>query len=369
MQKVACSLLFMAPPRCRGREHAAGVWRERRIIVDDEPPCCGEDMEMFRAEPLCGTRSQKGLSSSTQFWPRPQQLTHIGGCACTCDRLARSGNALDWHPSACELPSWNARTFCDALGQRILVFVGDSTMAQAAVATMNAVEWGTNSADRRSSSFNSSAGCAEQLKFGHSDTLVYGSLGRMSRGRPLNAVLAGFGVGTTQRRPIVVVSAGAHIIGDANFTLVLQRVNRTVSLARFGGVSFLWRTQNPTGCGAQALEALPPDPQSEESWERVLDAERSLANKGRHAENLKRDIEARRFFEGHPRVRILDLSPLYLRVDAHVASERTGGRPCHGSVRAGRKPLNDCMHWCAGPAGPLGKLVPRVLLNTLLQGG
>ena len=51
---------------------------------------------------------------------------------------------------------------------------------------------------------------------------------------------------------------------------------------------------------------------------------------------------------------LLDVSPLYMRVDAHIGSAGSGGSNAYSKTA-------DCLHSCF--PGPLTSLVPRLLLT------
>jgi len=45
-------------------------------------------------------------------------------------------------PYACKLVAWDAQRFCQLLGTRKVLAIGDSTMLQAASVLMNYIHWG-----------------------------------------------------------------------------------------------------------------------------------------------------------------------------------------------------------------------------------
>jgi hypothetical protein len=54
-------------------------------------------------------------------------LVHIAGNGCKCEGWV---DEYVWEPAGCVLAAWDAAAFCDALGARSLMFIGDSTMIQ-----------------------------------------------------------------------------------------------------------------------------------------------------------------------------------------------------------------------------------------------
>lgn len=81
---------------------------------------------------------------------------------CQCDArsnawlTANPAERYAWRPSGCEMMPWSASRFCELLGARRVLFVGDSTMRQNAVTLLN-----TLSADL----LPAVASCAAQLTY------------------------------------------------------------------------------------------------------------------------------------------------------------------------------------------------------------
>ena len=105
---------------------AEGTWVEA-ASPSPEPPCCSWDTAANPAwcealpisKVVLGEELHRGSASGAS----------AGGFACTC-KSARP--RLQWTPSGCQLPAWNATRFCALLGGKKLLFVGDSTMQQTA---------------------------------------------------------------------------------------------------------------------------------------------------------------------------------------------------------------------------------------------
>lgn len=126
--------------------------------------------------------------------------------------------------------------------------IGDSTMQQTASVLMNMVRHGGGT-------------CGGRVWLALSDTLVGASFGRRRDGR------AGFNRGlrwvdyVAKHSPdVVVLSAGAHVYGDANFTGVLRTVaEEAAALKRTRpGLRVLWKTQQP---GGESTGRVTPQPQ------------------------------------------------------------------------------------------------------------
>ena len=335
------------PPQCTGTQHTTGSWRPATTTTFDDPPCCGWDNNHFQRDPEhCGTRRWHYRSGGMEpiyepngSWP----IMQIGGSACTCKGFV---DRHEWRPTACRLPRWSAARFCAALGNRSLLFVGDSTMEQLASSMMGLLQWGSAGGD-------ACGGCACQLRVAPSDTLLGRNLGRYNRGYRLVDVVRRFSP------DVVVAGAGAHVYGDANFSRVLEGV-AALHARYFPNAQLIWRTSAPAGCGPAPLSA-PPD---EQFW--ALLATQTLMWNWR--EQAAQDEAARDFWSvrqsGRSPTRLLDLSPLHLRPDAHVGSPRSGAPwPDPAVSQREQKPARDCLHMCH--AGPLGRLAPVLLMSVL----
>ncbi|KAJ1467643.1 hypothetical protein T484DRAFT_1858111 [Baffinella frigidus] len=132
---------------------------------------CGEWDMPFEVVSPGQSSSQSGDLEREFFSGRSDFLAHVGGNGYSCTRAGWVDEYV-WEPARCELATWDASAFCEALGGRSLLFLGDSTMRQVSVAVMNAVHWGTWGG----------AGCQEQISFGLSDTLIGVALGVNNRG-------------------------------------------------------------------------------------------------------------------------------------------------------------------------------------------
>ena len=79
------------------------------------------------------------------------------------------------------------------------------------------------------------------------------------------------------------------------------------------------------------------------------------------------DAAARAFWADKPRASVLDLAPLYLRVEAHIGSPGTGKKTPQGpnGCRSGGVCVKDCLHMCTTSGGGPLRLVPRLLQRML----
>lgn len=324
------------------------------------PPCCSWDFP--DANPAwCDQRPSEPVMRGDALHRGSASGALSGGYACTCARKVRD---LHWGHTNCRLREhWNATRFCETLAGRRLLFVGDSTMQQTASVLMSAVAWhfhhnlGGGTAEERPSSV--SASCAPQIAFGRSDTLLGRVLGRPNGrpplGRPWHEWVE------AEQPAVVVMSAGAHVYGHNNFTAVLDEV--ASQLTRFPSVRlWLWKTQQPGGCGVAPLTKPP----SLAFWSGSIKTtharcpDPSACHHNAHGTLFNWpdlpifDDAAAAFWQSRPAqeplVRLLDLRGLHLRPDAHVGS----------AVNIS----HDCLHMCVGP-GPLDRLVPEAMIHAL----
>ena len=313
-----------------------GVWVDDNTT--DTVPCCGWDQEDWerqgrsgrRLPSICGTKpftTEDPLKRKAMmvYHGRLDQLVGIGGFACSCSGV----RSMRWAPHKGTLEAWNAESFCQVLGNRTVLFVGDSTMEQTASVIMNAVYWSLR--DR---------GCQSRLLLAHSDTLVGQNFGVRNDGRHWMHWVRLY------EPDIVVASAGAHIALEAGpraFKSVATTVLRDFLASRKNTSTkpfrLIWRTQTSMGCAAKAGTPIT-------NWSTYQWKDGRVYN---YAKQEERDSFAKRLFAEH-NVGIMDLEPLRYRPDAHVGV----GSQSHP---------NDCVHFCV--PGPLNALLPALFLHAL----
>ena len=118
---------------------------------------------------------------------------------------------------------FNPSMFCEQLGQRKLVFIGDSTMQQTATTVMNAIMWDGDGLSQK---------CAKQVVAVSSDTLTGKGYVIKGSGYPKGKQgTKGWFRGITfqkaidQERPdIAVITANAHISQLQDFKAMLAEV-------------------------------------------------------------------------------------------------------------------------------------------------
>ena len=329
--KAVCRL----NPRSAAR--GEGAWGDggaiphstRMKIQTTQQPCVGEDQNHGRWVALAGAESaapccEAGAASNP--WCNTGRLPQLSSRegTCSCSGLA----SYSWQPSSCRLPSWDARRWCGLLGNRTVLFIGDSTMEQTYTVLQSFIAWGYRDTD--------GVGCACQMLFELSDTLVKVYMGHMNRGLHWEDAVE------AHRPSIIVISAGAHIFSEDNYTSVLKQVSHA-HRTRYAHTQLIWKTQQPGGCG-RTPEPLTELPRRDDPIQAAY----------QYRSFRERDAHARRLFSQRVSATVLDLSPLYLRADAHP-----------GSPGAGSSTSNDCLHFCYGRDGGPLNLVPTLLLHLL----
>lgn len=156
---------------CQNSDYTIGRWGEIDVHTAQERsyPCCAgsnvitnhDDTAMCTLPneyPLWGHQMQTGSI--------PRSMGH--GCSCKVHAISTNeyaANVLrsqfyEWIPSSCKITSWDVALFCEVLGSRIILIVGDSTTQQSAVSLISMLS-------------NKKAPCLPQVRFELSDVLVY----------------------------------------------------------------------------------------------------------------------------------------------------------------------------------------------------
>lgn len=378
-------------PRCRAGVPTSGQWVDsgsKFTAVD--PPCCSWDpgpgginngagfqksparraaasVDRTRARSLsaplvCSMDTiygplYNGALHGQSFFGDDALLMPSGGLGCRCGAgRAADIQRFEWTPHACSIPAWDAGAFCRALGNRSILWIGDSTGGQLSAAVHNFVAWG-------------GGGCAHRFTHEPSDTLTGRNYGVMNRGRrwvEYVRELAAAGA----RPDIVILGAGPHIAseraagtqagnvsddagvaGTDAFRQVLEMTWKDFQDSGWGDgdrpLRLVWRTSLGAGClvsGDALVPLLKPPRDTDGHWAHV-DATQNAYNY-RLMETW--DELAVKFWSERGGAQILDLTPLWLRPDAMVGS-------------GGVKPWN-CVHVCM--PGPL-RLAARQLLALL----
>jgi len=271
-------------------------------------------------QPACSLEHRIAIADGNVFakaWGDDGSLMPSGGRGCWCSAARqRAIAAYAWRAAggaACEAPAWDAAAFCAALAGRSLLFLGDSTSQQLAAAVHNYIVW-------------RGGGCAAQVTAITADTLLQRDYGASNRGCMwldcLRELPAPPGV--------LVLSAGAHVHSDAGMTEILTTV-RDQFLAHRGdvlaGTQLVWATSLGGGCLVGSAPQTPRTvmPRDEPGYWEALAATQKVYN---YADMELWDTQASDFWAGVPGAAVLDLTPLWLRPDAMVDSDKLMPHNC-----------------------------------------
>lgn len=155
------------PPLCQNNQHVDGKW-----VVDDSErasssrnfPCCAADYRENKwhngsfalpHEKVCGGvifPDQPGYHAMYASWYNGSKTHYAHFPSKTCSRQhyenldAKDAGDLflprkrySWVPNDCALPKFDGKKFCELLGKRKMLFVGDSTMQQTAGTLMSLI--------------------------------------------------------------------------------------------------------------------------------------------------------------------------------------------------------------------------------------
>lgn len=307
---------------CSDNGHIIGRWKAipEHVHVEKSFHCCTWDNNDFLHDTTrCGDTSMypghlHGYRGSDEH------MTQGGDAGCTCDaQQSRYGaNAREryfWRPTHCKLHRWNATLFCELLGNRTVLLVGDSAMEQTAATLMSMIT-------------NQQGGCSSQIIMGRNDFLVYA----LKNSRTMEEFVQIF------NPDICVINAGAHMHDWGDMAFVFQHlppVMQRMHAMRNGAIKFVWKTNNPGHVHCEDYSAptegysKPPSDEDKYQW-------------GLHPmfDEMARNNSVTLGYK------VLDMSPLYLRPDAHIP----GGK--------------DCLHFCIpGPLDLFAQLMLQMLVN------
>jgi hypothetical protein len=310
---------------CQNGLHVVGKWVFNPNAKKSFPCCSYEKADYNWNKTLCGSStmadaSVSGLSMGTAF-------NQLGGNACTCDRtLGRLEinpfQKYSWTANYCSLVDFDAQYFCELLGPRRIIFIGDSTFLQTGATLMNLV---------RSQHGN----CLENILFAHANHL-------WQVDRQMNWIE----IIEYHDPQIVVFGFGAHDKSVEQFMddwtksmkMLDEFMLKRTALIHDRKLSWLpikmvFKTQNPGHLHCENYTApLSSPPFIDNSPDdRYLWGHFDLFDKLGKEFAYKRNMS------------VLDMFPLALRPDGHPT-------------------LRDCLHFCApGPLDIIGTLILTML--------
>lgn len=139
-----CILQVMAGI-CELREFARGKWSYDPTITKKSHVCCGWDTTDWKDVEIQQECGPYDIPNKDKFqYGRLDYNVQCGGHACVCDEIQKQRHVVSerekwrWRPeSGCKIMQWNATQFCELLGDKRILMIGDSTMMQSAATVMN----------------------------------------------------------------------------------------------------------------------------------------------------------------------------------------------------------------------------------------
>jgi hypothetical protein len=291
---------------CTGNRHIAGKWKFHPNATKTFY-CC--DYENLWNTSLCGPQG----NFDRNYVGHPTFLQQSGGHACLCDtdRLAISQREQwIWEPDYCRLLEWNATQFCELLGNRTVVLVGDSTMDQTAATLISMINFQHGT-------------CSPQIRNARNDELYFAT-----HGMNFYQIVARY------QPDICIFNAGPHMhdLGDI-YTVWYNLEQNWPSVVRSSPhTKFVWKTINPGHVNCSGYHAP------------TRTYEPGPANMDWYGYRLYPEFDGWSYhYSRKLNFTVMDMAMLYLRPDGH----------------------SDCMHFCL--PGPLD-VFSRIFLTMLYTG-
>ncbi len=308
---------------CRNNQHVIGTWEHRPEISKKSHYCCAwDDYDWMSDQTICG--NGRIYSKFHAYAGSDEYATQSGGRPCTCDAVLGRHNVSErekyhWKPTHCHLLAWNATQFCALLGNRTILFVGDSTMQQSASTVMSMIQ-------------NDKGGCAHQLLAAETYHLTFGVNGESSWVQHYEA----------HRPDMTIMTVGAHLHDMGDMHAIWNQLEGQLKevRAKYGQhIKMYWKTQNAGHANCQAyhkpVPSFGPFYSEPDYYHWNIYPEFDAVSRNRSREN---------------NMTLIDVSPLYLRPDAH---------PSNHSAKV------DCLHFCR--PGPLD-FTSNIMLTMLHTG-
>lgn len=307
-----------------------GRWVYDNITITKKAfTCCGWDTKDWRDPEIKEQCGPTDARSTTEFTGRTDYHVQTGGHACTCDEIQHQRHTVSerekyrWVPDGCELLKWNATYFCELLGDRKMVFLGDSTMGQTATTVMNMLI------------ANEPKGmCGEQLLFFHMNL-------------PEERRYAFDPIYTKMAPEFVIVNFGAHFHNDGIFErdmhIFLNYTEQLKAMIAPKTSHWIWKTINSPHfqCFQYTAPTLefPIEPNFTDYYQWELFP--------------KYDKLSKVLFPAHG-MQIMDMSMLRTRPDGHP------GKMSYQWSKIG----GDCLHFCQpGPLNIISNMLTHMLLH------
>lgn len=326
-------------PLCSARERISGYWRDSGDeFININPPCCGFDRRILQLNEGI-VHKPKCIGGSDIFKGNSEVLIPAGGYGCQCsEERMRNMVKYEWVPYNCILPKWDAQAFCAALGNRSILFIGDSTNTQLAATIHNYISW-------------NEASCGGQISTDQSDTLNGINYGILNRGKPWDVILENMII----KPDIVILGTGPHIthnVGTRGMVEIFDYIRKQFDVKiRFMPVKVVWRTTLGAGCLLNGTELKPLNAMPHDIPDHWASLNRS--QKLYNYELMEMwDAMALDMWRNHS-ISSLDLTPLWMRPDAMQGSGESA-------------PWN-CVHTCMPGALRVAARQLLLLLQTELK--
>ena len=234
-------LLVSSYELCNGEEYVNGKWVEDENLWQDSSQnflCCGyENFNNKNLSHVCKGGlliEDHGCTCMVHHLMKSKHFSqhYIGAQGIESDyRYEPNSVKYRWQPEKCELPKWNAYKFCNVLGKKKVLIIGDSTSNQMAAVTRNMIA-------QANISDNSLYECTHKINFIFSDCLVTYENKRKGCGR-----------GASIANDIIYEGSQGHfydiiIIGTFHMVGFTKALNYSVTDPRFGDAEFVKISQN-----------------------------------------------------------------------------------------------------------------------------
>jgi hypothetical protein len=301
---------------CINNGHVLGQWVENSNTKKTFYVCSWDAYD-YKNNPLCGDHM---YDKDTLFQGSKEFNAQTGGHGAVCDVRDNTRHVISkreqytWEPMLCYLIPWNATLFCSVLGNRKVFLIGDSRMLQIGASLMSRLRNDLLPQDN----------CAEQIYSVRSNKFQQNVAQVVEYLKVLQP-------------EIIISNTGAHFANAGHFVTDLAYLSTIRRESNLTQSTWVWATNNPGHVNCSRTSGGPllsthytevNDPNDEYHWQELPRMD-SLAKE--QAVTLG--------------MRVIDMSPLYYRQDAH----------------------SDCLHFCLpGPLDLFSVLLMNMLYNNEL---
>lgn len=341
---------------CNGLDYNTGSWvANKSTSASENFECCEttDDENKAKLPPSSICHNIKDES-----WPVP--LGNDRACHCRnqyyfVDHKGTSSlfrhHAIDysWVPKSCNLISWDESRFCEVLGQRKVLMVGDSTMSQTHTTMQSMLYYGTRIQNK-----TRKLECMKQISFGMSDYLV--NVTRGERG----ATILEHAKSHHFDFDILIFSYGYHAheveapgdtaksIDDESYSnyftvhlrQMIQEIRKTRMMMYKQPTVVIYKTENMAHSSCEKYKKPENSLLDRDKLERLSNV--GLGKKYHWSQEFHLEDRLIKFSRENE-VSIMRQTPLYARPDGHIPL-------WFHNLRTGENSW-DCMHYCI--PGPL----------------